>query len=53
MRRGILWYHPVDCKECRLEGNSDIVMGYIKETVQECVMREKYIKEKVPFTWLR
>ena len=48
--RGMLWFFPVDNK---VLGKKDPVMAEIKKVVQEVVKEERYVKEKVPFAWLR
>jgi GTPase SAR1 family protein len=44
-----LCFFPVDNKL----GSKDSVIREIKKTVQEVVQKEKYIKEKIPFAWLK
>lgn len=44
-----LAFFPID----NTMGSKDPVMLQVKQVVYEAVMAEKYIKEKVPFTWLK
>jgi GTPase SAR1 family protein len=48
-RKDSLCFFPVD----NTRGSKDPVITEITKTVQEVVNTEKYIKEQIPFTWLK